>query len=182
MISSRDPGVLGVYGFRNRKDYSYDHLVTADSDFIRVKRLWDYLSDAGKQSVLVGVPQTYPVHPINGALVSDFLDAGQRRELHLPRHPQGGDACKLYPNYKFDVSNFRTDDKERLLQDLLDMTAMQTGLVKHLMKTKPVGLLHVRQHRRGSAASRLLALPRSGAPALHAGQSRSSTPSATTTR
>jgi predicted AlkP superfamily phosphohydrolase/phosphomutase len=24
MMSSRDPGELGIYGFRNRKDYSYD--------------------------------------------------------------------------------------------------------------------------------------------------------------
>src|SRR6185369_1443336 len=37
MLSSRDPGVLGVYGFRNRKDFLYDGLATADSDSIRVK-------------------------------------------------------------------------------------------------------------------------------------------------
>jgi predicted AlkP superfamily phosphohydrolase/phosphomutase len=136
MTSSRDPGVLGVYGFRNRKDFSYDHLVTADSDSIRVKRLWDYLSDAGKQSVLVGVPQTYPVHPLNGYMVSDFLTPGREAGFTYPAILKA-EILKLYPNYKFDVSNFRSDDKERLLQDLLDMTAMQTGLVKHLMKTKP---------------------------------------------
>src|SRR4051794_10874165 len=77
MTSSRDPGVLGVYGFRNRKDFSYDRLVTADSESIRVKRVWDYLSEAGKQSVLVGVPQTYPPHPVNGYMVTDFLTPGR---------------------------------------------------------------------------------------------------------
>ena len=60
-----------VYGFRNRKDFSYDQLVTATSEAIRIKRVWDYLSDAGKQSVIVGVPQTYPVRPLNGYAVSD---------------------------------------------------------------------------------------------------------------
>ena len=31
MMSSRDPGVLGFYGFRNRKDYSYDGYSLANS-------------------------------------------------------------------------------------------------------------------------------------------------------
>ena len=31
MMTSRDPGELGVYGFRNRKDYSYDALTIANS-------------------------------------------------------------------------------------------------------------------------------------------------------
>ncbi len=136
MTSSRDPGVLGVYGFRNRKDFSYDRLVTADSESIPVKRVWDYLSDAGKQSVLVGVPQTYPPHPLNGYMVTDFLTPGREAGFAYPAILKA-EVLKQYPNYKFDVSNFRSDDKERLRQDLLDMTAMQTGLVKHLMKTKP---------------------------------------------
>ncbi len=136
MTSSRDPGVLGVYGFRNRKDYSYDRLVTANSDAIRVRRVWDYLGDAGKQSILVGVPQTYPVHPINGYLVSDFLTPGSEVSFTYPAILKA-EVLKLYPDYKFDVLNFRSENKERLLADLLDMTRMQTGLVKHLMQTKP---------------------------------------------
>ncbi len=136
MTSSRDPGVLGVYGFRNRKDYSYERLVTADSEAIRVKRVWDYLSEAGKQSVIVGVPQTYPVHPINGAMVSDFLTPGKEASFTYPAILKA-EVLKQFPNYQFDVGNFRSDDKARLLQDLLDLTAVQTGLVKHLIKTRP---------------------------------------------
>ena len=43
MLTSRDPGVLGCYGFRNRADYSYKAMVTADSTVIQEKRVWDYL-------------------------------------------------------------------------------------------------------------------------------------------
>src|SRR6187431_805117 len=39
MLSSRDPGVLGVYGFRNRKDRSYAHMVTADGSAIKHRRV-----------------------------------------------------------------------------------------------------------------------------------------------
>ena len=31
MMTSRDPGELGIYGFRNRKDYSYDALTIANA-------------------------------------------------------------------------------------------------------------------------------------------------------
>src|SRR5947199_3242270 len=73
MMSSRDPGQLGIYGFRNRADRSYDRMVTATSRDIRVPRLWDYIGQAGKRVGVVGVPQTYPVAPVNGELVSWFL-------------------------------------------------------------------------------------------------------------
>ena len=51
MMSSRDPGTLGFYGFRNRKDHSYDGLAFATSDKVRVERLWDMLSREGKHVI-----------------------------------------------------------------------------------------------------------------------------------
>src|SRR5512138_523163 len=35
MMSSRDPGELGFYGFRNRKDHSYDGYAFANSALVR---------------------------------------------------------------------------------------------------------------------------------------------------
>src|SRR5437870_1489607 len=46
MMSSRDPGQLGIYGFRNRVDYSYDNLGIATGRAVTVPRLWDILSAA----------------------------------------------------------------------------------------------------------------------------------------
>lgn len=136
MMSSRDPGELGVYGFRNRADFSYDGMITADSSTIRVKRVWDYLSEAGRECIVLGVPQTYPVNPIRGHLVSDFMTPGQDAAFTYPAILKS-EVLKLIPNYAFDVWEFRTADKERLLRDLLDMTEMQMSLFKHLLKTKP---------------------------------------------
>ena len=73
MMSSKDPGTLGIYGFRNRRDYTYDNMFIATADYVKEPRVWDILSDAGKQVSLVGVPQTFPVKPINGNVVSSFL-------------------------------------------------------------------------------------------------------------
>ncbi|MGN6378852.1 MAG: alkaline phosphatase family protein, partial [Gaiellales bacterium] len=73
MMSSKDPGRLGVYGFRNRSDHSYDGLTFATNDKVREDRLWDILSAAGRRSVVLGVPQTFPPRPLNGDMVSCFL-------------------------------------------------------------------------------------------------------------
>ena len=83
MLSSKDPGTLGFYGFRNRADYSYNNLSIATGRAVKEKRVWDYLGEADKKSIVVGVPQTYPVKPINGYLVSSFLTPpGSKQYTH----------------------------------------------------------------------------------------------------
>src|SRR5438132_10722033 len=74
MMSSKSPGLLGVYGFRNRADYSYDKYAIANSLAIKEDRLWDILSRSGKRSIIIGVPGTYPSRPLNGWVFGDFLN------------------------------------------------------------------------------------------------------------
>lgn len=136
MMSSHDPGELGVYGFRNRADYSYDRMVTANSGAIHHKRVWDYLSEAGKESVLIGVPQTWPPRPISGLLVTDFLTPGTEGAFTYPAIFKQ-EVLNLLPDYPFDVKGFRTDNKAELLKRLLDMTEAQFALVKHCLTSKP---------------------------------------------
>jgi predicted AlkP superfamily phosphohydrolase/phosphomutase len=133
MLSSRDPGVLGVYGFRNRADYTYQELSTANGDAIKIKRVWDYLPD--KTSIILNVPQTYPARPLNGALVTDFLTPSLDSSFTYPATLKT-EVLRVVPDYRFDVKNFRTDDKARLLRDLHDMTDAQTALVKHLITSR----------------------------------------------
>ena len=52
MMASRTPGDLGVYGFRNRSDHTYDGKFIADSTRIHAPRLWDLIGQAGGQSAL----------------------------------------------------------------------------------------------------------------------------------
>jgi predicted AlkP superfamily phosphohydrolase/phosphomutase len=132
MMSSRDPGVLGVYGFRNRADRSYDALITADASAVRVPRLWDVLGDAGKQSIVVGVPQTYPLRPLRGEMIGCFLTPGIESAFAYPAMLKQ-EVLNVAPNYLFDMRDFRTDDKARLHQSLLDMTEVQLKVVRHLL-------------------------------------------------
>ena len=49
MMSSKDPGTLGYYGFRNRADRSYEKMTTATSLAVKEPLLWDYLG-RGRQA------------------------------------------------------------------------------------------------------------------------------------
>lgn len=136
MLTSRDPGVLGCYGFRNRMDYSYDAMGIADSGTIRSKRVWDYLSEADRQSVVIGVPQTYPVRPINGHLISGLLTPGLESTFTFPAVFKQ-EVLKVAPHYAFDVKNFRSMDRAKLLQHIFDMNEVQFNVVEHTLKSKP---------------------------------------------
>lgn len=136
MMSSRDPGVLGCYGFRNRADYSYSNMVTSNGAAIQHPRLWDIVGGAGRQVVLIGVPQTYPPRPVNGHLVTDFLTPGIDSAFTYPAIFKQ-EVLQLVPDYAFDVKGFRTDNKAGLLRRLLDMTEAQHKLVRHALTSKP---------------------------------------------
>ena len=84
MFSGKTPGELGVYGFRNRLDYSYDKKIIADGALIQQKRLWDWFSYDGQNSIIVGVPQTHPVYPIKGLFIPGIPLSGQNLKCYPP--------------------------------------------------------------------------------------------------
>jgi predicted AlkP superfamily phosphohydrolase/phosphomutase len=138
MTSSQDPGRLGFYGFRNRADYSYDNMTIATGASVKEPRVWDLLGEAGKQVVVVGVPQTYPVKPVNGYLISSFLTPSTQRQYTYP-HEFRNEVDQLLGGrpYEVDVPQFRTDNKEFLLKQIYEMTEKRFIVLKDLLKNKP---------------------------------------------
>src|SRR5436190_24274456 len=72
MMSSRDPGELGFYGFRNRKDRSYDGYAFASSAQVKAPRIWDWLGQAGLHTVGLGFRRTNRRSRWNGEMVTGF--------------------------------------------------------------------------------------------------------------
>lgn len=132
MFSSANPGRLGFYGFRNRKDYSYEGTTLAFSSMVKEKRVWDILSEAGKKCIVLGVPQTYPVSPVNGYLVSCFLTPSIESQYTYPDSLKN-DIARWVGEYMIDVDNFRTDDKDRLIRDIYAMTDKRFEVAKRLL-------------------------------------------------
>jgi predicted AlkP superfamily phosphohydrolase/phosphomutase len=137
MATGKDPGTLGVYGFRNRRDYSYDGLSTATNLDVGEPRIWDFLGRAGKKTIAVGVPQTFPiVRPPNGCMVTCFLTPSIESDY---THPPGlkREIAELVGEYMVDVPGFRTDDKAWLRAQIHTMTDRRFKVCKHLLGTKP---------------------------------------------
>lgn len=136
MMSSQDPGQLGCYGFRNRVGYGDTKMRIANSYSVNAPRVWDLLSRAGRQVVVLGVPQTYPANPVNGVMVSCFLAPSTQATYTYP--PAIGDEiAALAGTYMPDVRNFRTPDKDWLLGQIYAMTEKRFCLVRHWLRHKP---------------------------------------------
>lgn len=118
MMTGCDPGQLGFYGFRNRKDWTYDGLSIATSRAVRQPRVWNLLGDAGRRVGVVGVPQTYPVEPVKGELVSCFLTPGTDSEFTHPPELKAEIADWVDGEFLLDVPDFRSDDRDRILRDI----------------------------------------------------------------
>jgi len=147
MTSSKDPGVLGIYGFRNRADYSYDRMTIATGGSVKEPRVWEILGQAGKKVVTIGVPGTYPPRPVNGAQIACFLTPQT-----VSTDEQGNKITKTftYPaelstqvnawaggEYIVDVKQFRTDNKDFLLEQIYDMGRQHFKVVREMMKSQP---------------------------------------------
>jgi predicted AlkP superfamily phosphohydrolase/phosphomutase len=137
MMSGRDPGELGIYGFRNRIDHSYDGLRVADSRAVTVDRVWDRMSAAGKHVIVVGVPGTSPPVAVNGELVSCFLTGDPRTDPYTHPAALRTEVEALVGPYQVDVRNFRSDDRDRILAEVYAMTDQRFNLCRHLLDTRP---------------------------------------------
>src|ERR671918_557959 len=85
MMTSKDPGTLGIYGFRNRKDHTYDGLGFATSWAIKEPTVWDILSDHGYDNIVISVPPSYPPKELNGVQIGCFLTPSKDAEYTYPK-------------------------------------------------------------------------------------------------
>ncbi|MBM3472856.1 MAG: phosphodiesterase [Armatimonadetes bacterium] len=135
MSTSKDPGQLGLYGFRNRADYSYENLTIANATHVKEPTLWDILGRQGLKSAVIGVPMTYPPRPLNGWMLTCFLTPSLDSQCTYPASLKD-EVREVAPNYQVDVKDFRTDDKDKLLQQIYDMTEQHFAFVRHMAQSK----------------------------------------------
>jgi predicted AlkP superfamily phosphohydrolase/phosphomutase len=142
MATSQDPGSLGVYGFRNRVDHSYEKLDFANSASIKALAIWDHLAIEGKKSIVVGVPPNYPPRKINGISVGCFLTPDTT--THDFTHPANvkEKIQELVGEYPVDVKNFRTDRKDWLKEEIFKMSQKQWQVVRCLMSEQEWDYFH----------------------------------------
>ncbi|MGH2447795.1 MAG: alkaline phosphatase family protein [Chloroflexota bacterium] len=135
MTTSKDPGRLGFYGFRNRTDTSYQKMGIVNSQMVREPAVWDLVSRAGGKVVVMGVPPAYPPKPVNGVSVGCFLTPSVEGNYTYPANLKWEIQDEV-GEYLVDVPNFRTEEKDRLLSDIYRMTERRFALARHFMDTR----------------------------------------------
>ncbi len=143
MMTSRDPGELGIYGFRNRQDYTYDAMTIPNANAVEVPTLWELLGQQQKKSVVLGVPLTYPTKPFQGWMVTSFLTPCDpysplaQRGLQWTFPPRlTREIAQVTPDYMIDIPDFRTDKRAELEQQLFNMTRSRFKLARYLLDKK----------------------------------------------
>ena len=142
MCTSQDPGSLGVYGFRNRSDYSYDKLGFANSASIKSFAIWDQLARAGKRSIIMGVPPNYPPRRVNGISIGCFLTPDTSKNDFVYPPALKSKLNELIGEYPVDVKNFRTDRKDWLKEEIFKMSEKQWKVVHWLLKEQEWDYFH----------------------------------------
>jgi predicted AlkP superfamily phosphohydrolase/phosphomutase len=133
MMTSKDPGDLGVYGFRSRRagsDYR-DMDIANGRLFAGHKKIWDYLGDAGKKVGLLGVPATYPPTPVNGMMVTCFLTPDTTVDFTYPTSLKKEILEQSAPDdYIFDFANRTQEPPDKVLETIYTMTNQRQKIMR----------------------------------------------------
>ncbi|HEX6131922.1 MAG TPA: alkaline phosphatase family protein [Actinomycetota bacterium] len=139
-MTGKVPGQLGLYGFRNRKDTSYEGLSIVHSGSVKAPAVWDALGARGKRSVLIGVPPSFPPpKEFPGWRVGCFLTppSAERwaypQELEVEIEEELGGAGE----YIFDIPNFREAGFDHTLDQVFKMTERRFQVGRRLIANKP---------------------------------------------
>lgn len=135
LTSGKDPGVLGCYGLRNRKDYSYSNLSLVNSLFIKEQHIWDILSKYNKRSIVISVPPSYPTKQINGFMVSCFFTPNSKCQYTYPESLKY-EVESIVGEYIFDIKNFRKLPKDLLEKEIYKMSEQRFKLTEYFLKNK----------------------------------------------
>lgn len=105
-MTGKNPGKHGVYGFTDMKPGTLS-LYFPNFGNVRGDTLWDVAGRAGKRSIVLNIPGTYPARALDGMLVSGFVAVNLERAVHpsslLPRLKTAG--------YKIDVDYMNADQR-----------------------------------------------------------------------
>jgi predicted AlkP superfamily phosphohydrolase/phosphomutase len=130
-MTGTNPGTHGIYGFTDLKEGEIAVRLPSFDD-VRVPAVWDRM--AGRQSLVVNLPFTYPARGMEGILISGFVAPIFERAVYPP---------SLIPwlkskNYRIDVDTVRgRQDPVGLVADLFETLNLREQVMIGLMESHP---------------------------------------------
>ncbi|MBM2832928.1 MAG: hypothetical protein HW406_89 [Candidatus Brocadiaceae bacterium] len=132
-----NPGVHGIFGFKEIKKGSYGFQFVNHKK-MRVKNLWNLLSEAGKKVISINIPMTYPPEPVNGVMISGMDAPGVESDFVYPEKLKK-EIFNIAPGYMIHLhvgAGYLDSDKKRRegLKGLLGMVENREKIVIHFLK------------------------------------------------
>ncbi len=128
-MTGKDPGEHGIFGFTDLVEGRMSMRLPSFDD-IKAPTLWQILGDAGKTSVVVNLPFTYPARPLKGALIAGFVAPTLDRAVY---------PASLLPwlrslGYRVDVDAVAArQDRQGLIRDLFHTLQVHERVMCDLM-------------------------------------------------
>ena len=137
MMTGKNPGKLGIYGFRHRKGHAYNDGYIVNSMHVKEETVWQALARKGKKSIVLGVPPGYPPRAVqNCNIVSCFITPSMDKVFTYPAELKSEILAASNGEYIFDVT-FRTENREAIKKELFEMTEKRFDVAEYLAKNKP---------------------------------------------
>lgn len=134
--TGKQNGKFGLYGFYQRAPHSYA-LEYINASHRRAATLWRILTDRQKKCVVVNVPLTFPVEPVNGGLVSGLMTPGLNSQFTYPPELKQ-ELLRELGEYIIDVDIERGETGGESLGELAQrvkrMSELQTRAFEYLLE------------------------------------------------
>jgi predicted AlkP superfamily phosphohydrolase/phosphomutase len=135
VATSHDPGSLGVYGFRNRANWSYDALSTVNSKSFTDLAIWDQVAREGRRAHVIGVPPNYPPRKTSGYSIGCFLTPDTASHTYTRPEKLAAEIRQLLGgDYPVDVRGFRTENKDWLKEEIHSLTRQHFQVLRYVMQ------------------------------------------------
>jgi len=128
-MTGRNPGAHGIYGFTDVRPGTLT-MYFPNFGNVQGNTLWDVLGRAGKRSIILNIPNTYPARALEGMLVSGFVAPSIDRAVYPP-------AWKdrlLEAGYRIDVDYMNADQRpDAFFRDLDETIEARRRVYKRLL-------------------------------------------------
>jgi len=135
------PGKLGVF-WHQQLDPQTWRLITPNATHFHSADLWDYLNDAGYRTGIVGMPDTYPPHPLAGFMVCagpGAADSGYTYPEHLAEELER--EVEYQPTIKSDFAEITPEGPEA--KEALRVIDRTFAAAEYLLERDTVQFLQV---------------------------------------
>lgn len=122
-----NPAKHGIFGFMERRRESYG-VFFPNASQIAAPALWDVLTAAGKKTLAVNVPQTYPAREINGIMISGFVADDFEKAVY----PRRLVAPLQEIRYRIDIAESAADNKDAFFKDLMQVLKKRRETLMYL--------------------------------------------------